>query len=83
MILLADRVLDGAAGQQTLGGLDMTVRRNAFGRQVDSFEADGRRSTGVPAGRSTRCSSGRPGWSDVGPDVEVLGDASSGGPAAG
>jgi 5'-phosphate synthase pdxT subunit len=38
MILLADRVLDGTADQVTLGGIDMTVRRNAFGRQVDSFE---------------------------------------------
>jgi len=38
MILLADRMLDGAPGQETLGGLDITVRRNAFGRQVDSFE---------------------------------------------
>jgi 5'-phosphate synthase pdxT subunit len=40
MILLADRVLDGAPGQRSLGGIDMTVRRNAFGRQVDSFETD-------------------------------------------
>jgi 5'-phosphate synthase pdxT subunit len=40
MIMLADRVLDGIDGQVTLGGLDITVRRNAFGRQVDSFEAD-------------------------------------------
>ena len=40
MILLARRVLDGTPDQQTLGGLDITVRRNAFGRQVDSFEAD-------------------------------------------
>jgi pyridoxal 5'-phosphate synthase pdxT subunit len=40
MILLADRIRDGAKGQQTIGGIDMTVRRNAFGRQVDSFEAD-------------------------------------------
>jgi 5'-phosphate synthase pdxT subunit len=38
MILLADRVLDGTADQVSLGGIDMTVRRNAFGRQVDSFE---------------------------------------------
>lgn len=38
MILLADRVVDGAAGQETFGGLDITVRRNAFGRQVASFE---------------------------------------------
>jgi 5'-phosphate synthase pdxT subunit len=40
MILLADRIEDGAPGQETLGGLDVTVRRNAFGRQVDSFEGD-------------------------------------------
>ncbi|MCL2089807.1 MAG: pyridoxal 5'-phosphate synthase glutaminase subunit PdxT [Micrococcales bacterium] len=40
MVLLADRVLDGTVDQQTLGGLDVTVRRNAFGRQVDSFETD-------------------------------------------
>ena len=39
MILLADRLVDGAPGQQTFGGIDMTVRRNAFGRQVDSFES--------------------------------------------
>jgi 5'-phosphate synthase pdxT subunit len=40
MIMLADRVEDGTPDQETLGGLDMTVRRNAFGRQVDSFEDD-------------------------------------------
>jgi pyridoxal 5'-phosphate synthase pdxT subunit len=40
MIMLADRLPDPASGQQTLGGIDMTVRRNAFGRQVDSFERD-------------------------------------------
>ena len=38
MILLADRILDGPPDQQTIGGIDVTVRRNAFGRQVDSFE---------------------------------------------
>lgn len=38
MILLADRVLDSAKGQESFGGLDVTVRRNAFGRQIDSFE---------------------------------------------
>jgi pyridoxal 5'-phosphate synthase pdxT subunit len=38
MIMLADRLKDGAEGQQTFGGIDMTVRRNAFGRQIDSFE---------------------------------------------
>ena len=40
MIMLADRIVDGAPDQETLGGLDITVRRNAFGRQVDSFEGD-------------------------------------------
>jgi 5'-phosphate synthase pdxT subunit len=40
MIMLADRIADGRPDQQTLGGLDITVRRNAFGRQVDSFEQD-------------------------------------------
>jgi len=39
LILLAQDIEDGMAGQQTLGGLDVTVRRNAFGSQVDSFEA--------------------------------------------
>jgi len=38
MIMLADRLEGGTADQETLGGLDITVRRNAFGRQVDSFE---------------------------------------------
>ena len=40
MILLADEVLDGRPDQQGIGGLDVVVRRNAFGRQVDSFETD-------------------------------------------
>ena len=40
MILLADRIEDAIVGQESFGGIDMTVRRNAFGRQVDSFETD-------------------------------------------
>ena len=40
MILLADAVVDGRPDQPRIGGLDMVVRRNAFGRQVDSFEAE-------------------------------------------
>lgn len=40
LIMLADRLDDGIDGQQTFGGIDMTARRNAFGRQVDSFERD-------------------------------------------
>ena len=50
MILLADRVTDATADQQTLGGIDMTVRRNAFGRQVDSFEQDVRYAAWPAAG---------------------------------
>lgn len=40
LIMLADRVLDAAPGQQSLGGFDIAVRRNAFGSQLDSFETD-------------------------------------------
>jgi len=40
MILLADRIVDGIDGQRTFGGLDIVVRRNAFGGQVESFETD-------------------------------------------
>lgn len=51
MILLADRIVGGAEGQETFGGIDMTVRRNAFGRQVESFESEidfaGRKVNGV------------------------------------
>ncbi|WP_324277494.1 pyridoxal 5'-phosphate synthase glutaminase subunit PdxT [Blastococcus brunescens] len=39
MILLADRILDAPPDQETIGGIDVTVRRNAFGRQIDSFES--------------------------------------------
>jgi len=38
MIMLADRIVDAAEGQETFGGIAMTVRRNAFGRQTESFE---------------------------------------------
>ncbi|MEO6533062.1 MAG: pyridoxal 5'-phosphate synthase glutaminase subunit PdxT [Pseudolysinimonas sp.] len=40
LIMLADTVLDAINGQQSFGGLDITVRRNAFGNQLDSFETD-------------------------------------------
>ena len=73
MILLADRIVDGAEDQETIGGLDITVRRNAFGRQVDSFEEDlvvrGLDDT-VPAVFI------RAPWvEEVGPGVEVLASA--------
>ncbi|HEU0256684.1 MAG TPA: pyridoxal 5'-phosphate synthase glutaminase subunit PdxT [Microbacteriaceae bacterium] len=40
LIMLSETILDGIAGQESLGGLDICVRRNAFGSQVDSFEVD-------------------------------------------
>ena len=40
LILLADRITDGIVGQETFGGLDVTVQRNAFGSQLESFETD-------------------------------------------
>ena len=71
MIMLADRIADGRPDQQTLGGIDMTVRRNAFGRQVDSFEHDLHiRAIG---GSPMRAVFIRAPWvEDVGEDVEVL-----------
>jgi pyridoxal 5'-phosphate synthase pdxT subunit len=71
MIMLADRLPDPAAGQQTLGGIDMTVRRNAFGRQVDSFERD--LDVAGLAGGPFRAVFIRAPWvEDVGEQVEVL-----------
>jgi 5'-phosphate synthase pdxT subunit len=40
LIMLSDEIIDGIAGQETFGGLDVTVQRNAFGHQLDSFEVD-------------------------------------------
>ncbi len=81
MILLADRIQDAAPGQLTLGGIDMTVRRNAFGRQVQSFEED-LKFTGLP-GDLLRAVFIRAPWvEEVGPDVEVLATVEHG-PAAG
>ncbi|EUA34705.1 glutamine amidotransferase subunit pdxT [Mycobacterium xenopi 3993] len=68
MILLAREILDaGANGREAvpLRAIDMTVRRNAFGRQVDSFEGD-LEFAGLD-GRCMRCSSARPGWSGPAP----------------
>jgi len=72
MILLADRILNAPADQDTVGGMDITVRRNAFGRQVESFENE------VPM----LVIGGDPFWAafirapwveQSGPDVEILG----------
>jgi pyridoxal 5'-phosphate synthase pdxT subunit len=69
MIMLADRLADGVAGQLTFGGIDMTVRRNAFGRQVDSFESDITLRTLAAAPRGTLAAAPRAGLGadDAGP----------------
>jgi pyridoxal 5'-phosphate synthase pdxT subunit len=81
MILLADRVLDGPTGQTTVGGIDMTVRRNAFGRQVDSFEADLQLGS-LPGGPLHAVFIRAPWVESVGPDVQVLGTVPGHGGAA-
>jgi len=77
MIMLAARVVDAAPGQETLGVLDITVRRNAFGRQVDSFEAD-IPLTGLDGGPLRAVFIRAPWVEETGPDVEVLGRVPSG-----
>jgi 5'-phosphate synthase pdxT subunit len=72
MIMLADEVLDGRPDQHSFGGIDMVVRRNAFGRQVDSFEA-----TLDFAGEPFRAVFIRAPWvEEVRGDAEVLGRVS-------
>lgn len=72
MILLADRILDGTDDQRTLGGMDVVVRRNAFGRQVDSFETD-LEFAGLPDGGPVRTAFIRAPWiEEAGRDVQVL-----------
>ncbi len=71
MIFLADRIMGGRADQQTMGGLDVTAQRNAFGRQVDSFEID----LDIPAIDGAPFPAvfiRAPAIVDVGPQVEVL-----------
>lgn len=79
MIMLADRIADARPDQETLGGLDITVRRNAFGRQVDSFEQelDYAGLDGTVHAVFIRA----PWVEEVGDDVEVLARVSSDGTA--
>jgi pyridoxal 5'-phosphate synthase pdxT subunit len=81
MILLADRLLDAPPDQQTVGGIDVTVRRNAFGRQVDSFESE-IRLEGLDGGPIHAVFIRAPWVEEAGEDVEVLGRV-VGGPADG
>ena len=77
LILLADRIVDGIAGQESFGGLDVAVQRNAFGGQVESFETD----LDVPALGAPPVHAAfirAPLVREVGPDVEVLARLSDG-----
>jgi 5'-phosphate synthase pdxT subunit len=79
MIMLAGTVLDGRPDQETFGGMDVTVRRNAFGRQVDSFEG----SVEISDIGTFHAVFIRAPWvEEVGPDVRVMGRVADG-PAAG
>ena len=81
MIMLAARVLDGRGDQETFHGIEMTVRRNAFGRQVDSFEADV--AIEDVAGGDFHAVFIRAPWvEEIADEVRVLGRVSAG-PAAG
>jgi 5'-phosphate synthase pdxT subunit len=81
MIMLAATVLDGRPDQESFGGIEMTVRRNAFGRQVDSFEASVEISD-IAGGDFHAVFIRAPWVEDVGPEVRVMGRVTSG-PAAG
>jgi pyridoxal 5'-phosphate synthase pdxT subunit len=71
MIMLASRLVESASEQETFGAIDMTVRRNAFGRQADSFESD--IEIAGAGGRPFRAVFIRAPWVEqTGPSVEVL-----------
>jgi 5'-phosphate synthase pdxT subunit len=77
MIMLADEVLDGRCDQRTFGGIGMTVRRNAFGRQVDSFESPVE-IDGIAGGPVNAVFIRAPWVESVTDEVEVLGRVASG-----
>lgn len=77
MIMLASNVVDGRADQQSFGTIDMTVRRNAFGRQVDSFETDVDL-VGIDGGPYRTVFIRAPWVEKVGANVEVLGRVANG-----
>jgi 5'-phosphate synthase pdxT subunit len=77
MIMLSTEILDGRPDQRGLGGIEMTVRRNAFGRQVESFEAPVSLD-GVPGGPFHAVFIRAPWVERVGPSVRVLGQVDAG-----
>lgn len=78
MIMLATEVLDGREDQRGFDGIDMTVRRNAFGRQIDSFESQVELE-GIPGGPFHAVFIRAPWVERVGPAVQVLGTTSPAG----
>jgi 5'-phosphate synthase pdxT subunit len=81
MILLATNVIDGRADQRSFGAIDIDVRRNAFGRQIDSFEAD-LDVIGLPEARVHAVFIRAPVVERVGPGVEILASVDDGRPVA-
>ena len=81
MIMLAGTILDGRPDQESFGGIDMTVRRNAFGRQVESFEGPVDIED-IPGGSFDAVFIRAPWVEQVGPEVRVMGRVTAG-PAAG
>jgi pyridoxal 5'-phosphate synthase pdxT subunit len=81
MIMLAETILDGRPDQESFGGIDVTVRRNAFGRQVESFEAPVDIAD-IPGGPFDAVFIRAPWVERVGPEVRVMGRVTAG-PAAG
>jgi 5'-phosphate synthase pdxT subunit len=71
MILLADKVADASEGQESFGGMNMLVRRNAFGRQVDSFETD-LKFKGITEPKIRAVFIRAPWVEEVGGEIEVL-----------
>jgi 5'-phosphate synthase pdxT subunit len=78
LIMLSDNIQDGIVGQETFGGLDVTVRRNAFGHQNDSFEID-LDFKGIDDGAVHAAFIRAPLITEVGKDVEVLAALPDGG----
>ena len=75
MILLANEIKDAAEGQESFGGIDMVVRRNAFGRQIDSFETD-LKFKGITEPKIRAVFIRAPWVESVGNEVEVLAEVS-------
>ncbi len=71
LIMLAEKILDPRSGQETFGGIDMIVRRNAFGRQNESFEA-GVTVAGIDDGPVEGVFIRAPWVESVGAEVEIL-----------